>query len=156
MYPYSINGVIGAASNMVPSTDNPPYSGDDFLAAFPQFLGFIPAETLDMYVKLAHASVNVGRWLDWWQQGMTLFIAHWCTLYLQWSQNPTGTAAGVINAGMSKGLQASKSVDQVSVSYDFSTALQDLNGWAGWKLTAYGIQFATLGRIVGMGGMYVR
>ena len=30
------------------------------------------------------------------------------------------------------------------------------HGWAAWKLTTYGTQFATLARMVGKGGMYIR
>ena len=71
------------------------------------------------------------------------------------SADPDSGAVGVIKAAETKGLVASKSVDGVSVSYDFSTALSDLDGWADWKTTEYGIQFVTLAKNFMRGGMYV-
>jgi len=155
MLPYSAYGIIAAAANL-PHSDNPPYDSDDFLQQFPQFKEVVPGHILDMYVQFANEAINVGRWHNIWTHAMGLFIAHWCTLWLQWNQNPTGTAAGVINAGEAKGLKSSKSVDGVAVTYDFATAIADLDGWAGWKLTGYGVQLATLGKMVGKGGIYVR
>ena len=64
-------------------------------------------------------------------------------------------AASVVKAGQTQGLLASKSVDSVSASYDFSTALAGLESFAGWTLTIYGQQLATLARLAGRGGMYV-
>ena len=86
---------------------------------------------------------------------MCLFISHFLTLYLQ-SKTPEGSPENqVIAAGEARGLKASKAVDSVSVSYDFTTAMQDLDGWAAFKLTTYGTQFATLAKIYGMGAAYV-
>ena len=48
----------------------------------------------------------------------------------------------------------SESADGVSYSRDGS-ALNDLNGWAAFKMTTFGVQFATMAKLVGRGGMYV-
>ena len=92
------------------------------------------------------------RWGESWQLGVCLFVAHWCTLYLR-SQVPEGaTARQILAAGETRGLVTSKAVGGVSVSVDYSAVASDLNGWAAWKETTYGTQWATLAQMVGMGG----
>ena len=151
--------MIAAAANLCIG-DNPAYTVDDFIAFYPQFgpsgspeVWPVPEVVLQAFVTLASASVQQVRWLDSWSIGMALFIAHFATLYLQ-SFVPAGsTAKLIVSAGLSKGVQVSKSVGDVSVSYQ--SIVSDLNGWAAWNLTAFGQQFATMGRLVGMGGSYV-
>ena len=76
-------------------------------------------------------------------------------MHLQ-SQQPEGaSAAAVLGAAATAGVVTSESADGVSHSMDLSALTQDLNGWAGFKLTTFGVQFATLGKMVGKGGMYV-
>jgi hypothetical protein len=153
-------GVVTAASNLR-SGDNPAYTLADFLALYPQFgapageTGAIPAGVLEMYVAFAHACIQEARWKTAWKPAMGLFIAHWCTLYLMSASDPNSGVAGILAQGQTRGLVASKSVGDVSVSYDFSAATQDLSGWAGWTQTAFGAQLATLAKIIGKGGMYV-
>lgn len=86
---------------------------------------------------------------------MGLFIAHFCTLYLQTAAEPGSAAAEILAAGELRGLQASKSVGGVSISYDYNTALSGLDQWGGWTTTAYGAQFAALAKLYGKGGMQV-
>ena len=105
-----------------------------------------------MYLDFAHHCITYQRWRNSFQIAISLFVAHFCTLYLQ-SFSDT-TAQSVINAGQSKGLVASKAVDGVSVSYDYSTALQGLSEWGGWTMTAYGTQLAMLAKLYGK-GMFV-
>ena len=157
MFPYS--PLIRKASN-VKGGVNPPFSVADFQAVYPHFFGDaltgrIPDEVLDMFLQFANASTKYRRYRKSWKLAMCLFVAHFLTLYLQSAVAPDSPEATVIQAGQTKGLTASKSVDGVSVSYDFSTALSDLDGWAAWKLTGYGTQLATLAKAYGMGGMYV-
>lgn len=151
--------LIRRASNMKGGA-NPPFSADDFRAVYPHFFGAatvgrFPADVLDMFIQFANASIKYRRYHKGWKLAMCLFVAHFLTLYIQSAVDPDAPAAAVIQAGQTKGLTASKSVDGVSVSYDFSTALADLDGWAAWKLTNYGTQLATLAKAYGMGGMYV-
>jgi hypothetical protein len=117
---------------------------------------YAPEAVVEMYVKLADACVKASRYHEAWRMCMGLFVAHFLTLYMQAMADPdNATLQTVAAAGQSRGLTASKSVDGVSASYDFSAVMQDLDGWASWKLTAFGVQYATLAKAYGMGGMRV-
>lgn len=148
------NNIIAAASN-IRGGDNPPYSKETFLALYPQFKDKVPEAFLDMYTSLANASLSYQRYYDAWEMVMGLFIAHFCTLYLQTAAEPGSTAAEILAAGELRGLQASKSVGGVSISYDYNTALSGLDQWGGWTTTAYGAQFAALAKLYGKGGMQI-
>ncbi|TWH46338.1 DUF4054 domain-containing protein [Sporomusa sp. KB1] len=172
MYVYDSGGasIIAAASNLR-SGDNPPYALDDFYVLYPAFgpretpsegpdgepttTYLVDTSIIEMYIELADAVVKESRWRKRWKFAMGLFIAHFLTLYLQSFVDANSTAAQVVAAGQARGLMTSKSVGDVSVSYDFSTIAQGLDGWAAWNLTTFGQQYATLARIVGKGGMYV-
>lgn len=156
---FPIRAVWGAASN-VKGGSNPPFTADEFKKMYPQFFGqdqqLIPEEVLEMFLQFAHSCVKKARYHGAWEYCISLFVAHFLTLYMQSMVDPEyADATSVIAAGQSKGLLASKSVEGVSYSYDFSTAMQDLDGWAAWKLTTYGTQFATMAKMYGMGGMAV-
>lgn len=156
----NVNSIIAGASN-IKGGDNPPFTVDDFKKIYPQFWKgkkpLVPVEVIDMYVQLAAACVKKARYHDMWKHCMCLFVAHFLTLYMQTMVDPEfADARAVAAAGQTKGLMTSKSVDGVSASYDFSAVLQDLDGWAAWKLTAFGAQFATLAKAYGMGGMRVQ
>lgn len=156
----SAGGIIGAASN-IRTGSNPPFSFNDFITMYPQFgpdtntSYLVPQAITQMFINLADASIKEARWHDYWQIAMGWFIAHFCTLYLQGTANPNNGAAAVLAAGQAMGLNTSESVGDVSVSTDYNTIAQDLDGWAAWKLTIYGQQLATIGKLVGKGGMYV-
>ncbi len=172
MYAYDSGSasIIAAASNLR-TGDNPPYALADFYALYPAYgPQQVPSEDpegetittylvdpgiIEMYIGLADAVVKESRWRRQWKIAMGLFIAHFLTLYLQSMANADSTAAQVVAAGQSRGLMSSKSVGDVSVSYDFSAIAQGLDGWAAWNLTTYGMQYATFARMVGKGGMYV-
>jgi hypothetical protein len=141
-------------SNLYSSSGNPAYTPETFLVLYPQF-STIPEAFLTMYVNLAHASLQEPRWKESWQLAMGLFIAHFCTLYLQTMASSTSPAAQVLAKGQAAGLTTSKSVGDVSKSVDYNLVAQGLEGWAGWLLTGFGQQLATLGKFVGKGNMYV-
>lgn len=147
---------FSVASNIVDG-ENPPYGCDDFRAIMPAFSKEnIPDEILQHYIDMANAVVKEARWMSLWKEGMRLYIAHFATLYLDAPQ-AGATRQQIQNSGKMQGNKTSKSVGQVSVAYDAGVqATNDLSGWAAWKLTAYGVQFASLAKIIGMGGMYVR
>ncbi len=115
----------------------------------------MPLVMLQTYLNLANASIQEARYHDAWQLCMGLFIAHFATLWLQGTANPGSSAAQVISAGRALGLDTSESAGDASVSTDYSAVANDLDGWAAWKLTNYGQQLATLGKLVGKGGMVV-
>lgn len=156
----SAAGITGVASN-VRTGSNPAFTFDDFIEIYPQFgpnTGqeyVIPQAIVQMYIDLADACIKEARWRSYWKVAMGWFVAHFCTMYLQGTADPDSGAAGVLQAGRARGLITSKSAGDVSVSTDYSIVAQDLEGWASWKLTTYGQQLATIGRLVGKGGMYV-
>lgn len=156
----SLNGIIGIASN-VRTGDNPLYLFTDFIEMYPQFgpdtnnAYLIPEVIVQVYINLAVACIKEARWKAYWKIATGWFIAHFCSLYLQGTADPNSGAAGVLAAGQAKGLNTSESVADVSVSMDYNQIGADLEGWAAWKLTIYGQQLATIGKLVGKGGMYV-
>ena len=136
---------------------NPPFTVADFRSIYPHFGDdVIPEVILQMYIDLAQASIQQARWRDSWKIAMGWFIAHFATLYIQSITAANSPAAQVIAAGQAAGLTTSESAGDVSVSIDHNAIAQDLDGWAAWKLTIFGQQLATMGRLVGKGGMYVR
>lgn len=146
-------GIIAGAAN-IRRGDNPPYTKDDFLAMYPQF-AIVQSVVLDAYVQLAHASISKARYHDAWEMCMGFFIAHWLTLYLQTLASPEDPIGKIMNAGLAKGVQSSKSADDLSVSYDFSLVSGDMEGWGTYKMTAFGQQLVTFAKMYSMGGMVV-
>lgn len=153
-------GIMNTASNLKTGT-NPPFTLADFFKLYPQFGPdkdnnyIVPEIITQMYLDLANSCVKESRWHSYWKVGMGFFIAHFCTLYLQGVADPNSGAAAVLDAGKAKGLDTSISIGDVSVSTDYSVIASGIEGWAGWKLTTYGQQLATIGRLVGKGGMYI-
>ena len=146
-------GIVSQASN-IKKEEHPEYTKETFLLLYPQFSGVLPDAALDMYVDLGLSCVNYKRFNRMWKAAIGLFIAHFCTLYLQ-SMQPEGTdASQVLASASSAGMVTSESADGVSYSRDGS-ALNDMNGWAAFKMTTFGVQFATMAKLVGRGGMYV-
>lgn len=136
--------------------ENPDYTVATFRANMPAFTAqIISDEILASYVTMAHSIVKEARWHSLWVTGMNLFIAHFVTLFLQMPEAGM-TKEELLNASKVGGSISSKTVGPISVSYDNTQATQDLNGWAAWKLTTYGVQFASLAKMLGKGGMYIR
>lgn len=152
--------IIAGAANIKGGV-NPPFFVEDFKVIYPQFWDkkgnpLVPEEVLKMYISFADSFVKKSRYHDSWKVCMSLVVAHFLVLYLRtMSADPDSGAMSVIKAAETKGLVASKSVDGVSVSYDFSTALADLDGWADWKTTEFGIQYITIAKNFMRGGMYI-
>lgn len=154
-FPYnSAQQIIGAAAN-IKTGSNPSYTYADFIAFYPQFTDVIDPVIVEQFISMANVTVLKDRWHESWQFGMALFIAHFSTLYLQAQTGDNPTAAQVVAAAQARGLQTSKSVGDVSVSYDFSHIVNDLSGWAYWKSTSYGVQFATMARMFAKAGSYI-
>lgn len=150
------NAIASRAAN-IKDGKNPSFAIDDFRKMMPAFTSEIVADDIvQQYVDMAHAVVKKSRWHQLWKEGMRLYIAHFLMLYIQTTADPSSGIPGIINAGATRGIATSKSVEAISVNYDVNLANGDLTGWADWKLTNYGSQFATLARMLGKGGMYVR
>lgn len=145
--------LVEEAANIRDGT-NPSYAAKDFLIWYPQFNGLIPDVVLNSFIDLGNAVVKETRYKGQWKLCIGLFIAHMCALWLKSSAEDGASAAEVIDAAAVNGVITSESADGVSYSMDTS-ALQDLNGWAQFKLTGYGVQFASIAKLMGKGGMYV-
>ena len=155
-----VDQLTATASNVFSGT-NPSYVLSDFFAMYPQYgpnAGnyLVPMIILQMYIDLANACVNQARYRTAWAVCMGFFVAHFATLYLQGTASPNSSAGQVIEAGKAMGLTTSESVGDVSMSIDYNAIGASLSNWAAWNLTIYGQQFATIGRMVGKGGMMVR
>ena len=85
---------------------------------------------------------------------MGLYVAHFCTMYLNASPTST-TPQGIVGHAKPALLQTSKSVGDVSASYDAGSINDDLKNFGSFKMTTYGQQLATFVKMAGMGGMYV-
>jgi hypothetical protein len=141
--------------------DNPPFTLDDLYIQYKQYKPdvngncIVPQAVQQMYLNLAHACIKETRWHSSWSLAMGWFIAHFLTLYIQGMADPNGKEGAVLKAGQAQGLQTSVSVGDVSVSTDYSIIANSVNGWAQWKLTIYGQQLMQIGRLIGIGAMYV-
>ena len=159
-YVYDNPSEIIAASN-INHGGNPEFTLCDFLEIYPNFEGILsdstvfPQPVIDMYIQFAQDCVSQRRWGNQWKLGMCLFLAHFFTIHLQAQFPENATAQEVLSYGQSKGLITSKSVGDVSVSYDFSAAVQGVESWGQFNTTSYGLQFANLAKLLGKGGMYV-
>lgn len=118
----------------------------------------VSTELLDMFLAMAYSSVLESRWKAKWKFAMSLYMAHFLTLWLRTQNGPNETAAQIIGTAQTAFATASKSVGEVSVSYDTSSISGSLPGWGMWTTTSYGAQLAQLAAFLtgAKAGMYVR
>lgn len=148
-------GIEQKASNLV-SGENPSYSSTDFLELYPQFDFVIPQSVLDAYIEMANHSLQYARWYGQWSIGMALFIAHYCTLWLQTSAGlEQASPSDIGGSGMLAQNIASTTVGAVSATYTNTTS-SSLDDWGAYTQTEFGVQFASMAKIIGAGAMYVR
>ena len=153
--------IRNTASNVRPGTGEV-MTYARFIELYPQFgptptvpTPLISQMLVEIYLELASKCLSTERWRSYWEVANGWFVAHFCTLYLMSYADPAGGAAVVVATAESKGIVSSESASDVSVSYDVSAVVSDLDGWATWKLTLFGQQLATIGKLVGLGGMMV-
>lgn len=153
----TIRQLKSLAANIRGTFNNPPYTRDDFLSIYPQFTNTVPVNVIDFYLSMANASLSYDIYQDQWKYAMGLYIGHFVSLWLQMTNGLTenSPAAKVIQSSMAQGLIASKSAGSLSISYDNSSVGNDLQGWAAWKLTKFGIMFASLAKLMGKPGSYI-
>ena len=115
----------------------------------------LPLSVLNAYIALASGSLQQARWLDQWQFGMALYVAHFATLWLVTEGTPDKLPEQMALAAAQRGLGAlqSKSADGVSASYQPNSTAAS---WGSWGLTAYGVQLVQMAKLVGMGGMWIQ
>jgi hypothetical protein len=148
----TVSFLVTAASGILMG-DNPVYAKGDFLAFYPQFSGKIPDPVIGAFVALASASLQYARWQESWTFGMALFIAHYCTLYLQSTARTISPTAGqILAAGLAQGVTVAKSVGDVSIS---KQTLQGQESWGAFNLTAFGVQLIQLAKIASTGIMWI-
>ena len=149
--------LISIAANIRPIISNPSFTKEQFLAIFPQFTDKVPDSVLNFYLSLALNSLSYSRWGDSWEMGITLFIAHYLTLYLMSTAglDENSPIQQVVSKSLAAGLTASKSAGSLSKSYDYGSINDDFAGWGTWKLSLYGQQFATMAKLIGKGGSYI-
>lgn len=126
-------------------------SESDFRQAFPVFADkdVYPTAQFNFWLNFSKKMLNECRWADLYDEGQMLFVAHYLVLYAREAEaTSNGDSA---NAGQVQGVETSKSVDKVSMSFDVSKITLDDAGH--WNMTTYGIQFYQLLRMVGMGGV---
>lgn len=159
---YMMMEVFRGASNVI-LTDNPEFTRDDFNEIFPVFKlqdgteikqDEIPIEVFNLFYNMANKSIKYDRFKSVWKYCMCLYIAHYMILYLM-TQNGDPGAQSALAGSLPRGVASSKSVDGLSISYDFMGAAEDLSGYGTWKYTIYGQQLATITKIYGHGGMWV-
>ena len=147
--------IVEKASNIGSTSYNPSYDKTTFLEFFPQFTGKLPDSIITNFIGMANSCLPYSRWQDQWSFGMSLFVAHFCYVYLLTLGDANTPAQQVISScKAAMGIANNKSVGDVSISYDHSY-LQNVYSWGTWTLSIYGQQFITLAKLMGKGGMYV-
>lgn len=121
----------------------------DFRTAFPQFSDLTKYPDAQVQFRLNLADVllsekTTGKEL--FPYLVELFVAHYMALFLSDSRSAAAGGAG----GSAAGVQSSKSVDKVSVSYDTGSTLNPNAGF--WNNTRYGAEFWQLITMFGAGG----
>lgn len=123
---------------------------EKFRADFPQFSDETKYPTLMIKARLSLADVLMSESRfgeDIFPYVVELFVAHYMALY---AADMRGAAVGTAG-GANSGVQTSKSVDKVSVSYDASTTLNPDAGF--WNNTRYGAEFWEYLMIFGAGAI---
>ncbi len=151
--------VFGGSSNVI-LTDNPEFTQEDFSKIFPVFVisdeedSGVPVAVYNLFKAMADKSIKFDRFHSNWKYLMCLFIAHFLVLYIRTQQGDPGSQSA-LSGSLPFGVASSKSVDGLSISYDFLGATEDFSGYGTWKLTTYGQQLITLTKIYGHAGMWV-
>lgn len=148
-----------AAAQNLGSGESPDYVVSDFISDFPQFgangslISTIPQTLAQKFINMASASLSYSKYQDLWSYCMGLYVAHFCTLFLMASNG--ATPENVASKGAPASILSSKSVGEVSASYDIGAIAGDLEKWGTFKSTTYGQQLATFAQIAGIGGAVV-
>lgn len=167
MYPMDYGRVRNLQSIASGIIDGQPgaYTEEMFLEDYPPFKNkntgenFVPSAMMNSFLKMANDVVSPDRWGETWRLAIGLFVAHYATLYLKTIQNnPDGSTniAAASAAGQNYGIVTSASLGDASVSYDTSAATNLTTNWGQWNLTAFGQQYASLARMMCMGGCYIQ
>ena len=148
---------LGTVIQVVNSDSSIGISSPAIASAIQQLLIYeapvVPLAVIQVYLNMAFASLMQSRWREQWYLGMALYIAHYCTLYAQTDGNPQATASQIVANSLQAGVTISQSADGVAQGLE---ALKGFDNWGTWALTQYGVQLATLARVIGAGAAYWR
>lgn len=108
-----------------------------------------PDPTISAYLALAPKFVNVDRWAELADFGVSLWIAHMLVLS---APNQAAAARGK-TPGQRVGVINSKSIDGASVSYD--TTVATLKDAGHWNMSTYGLQFKQYSQMMGAGPLQI-
>lgn len=108
-----------------------------FRQHFPEFSDTLkyPDDQIDFWAGAAEIMIIQRRWGPMYSRGIELYVAHYLTLAARNAQ----VAAGGGNPGLgggATGAVSSKTVGDVSISYDTSSGIDESAGQ--WGLTTYG------------------
>lgn len=140
------------------------YTEAMFLEDYPPFKNkttgecFVPSAMMNTFLAMCNDIVSPDRWGETWRLAAGLFVAHYATLYLRTIKNaPNGSATmgAAADSGTLFGVVTSASLGDASVSYDTSAATNLTTNWGQWNLTAYGQQYASLAKMMCMGGAWI-
>ena len=123
---------------------------EQFRAAFPQYADetTYPPAMIQMRINLADVLFSESRFgEDIFPYIVGLYVAHYLDLYAADMRSVAVGASG----GANSGVQTSKSVDKVSVSYDASATLDPNAGF--WNNSRYGSEFWEYLMIFGAGAI---
>ena len=149
----TITGVTANPDGSVNLTLSQPATGDAAGLSFNNYQApLLPLAVLNIYIALASSHLVQARWLDDWQMGMSLFIAHFATLWLLSDSDQCSTPGKAAAAGLAQGIATSESAGPVSIGMQPTTGLDN---WASWTETQYGKMFATMARTQGAGPLWI-
>jgi hypothetical protein len=132
-------------------TVTPAITVAEFRQTFPEFddSSVYLDEIVEPWLIVATQLLNPERWGAMYNVGIALFTAH--ELVLGQQAALTASRGGV--PGLGVGVQTSKSINGVSVSYNPS--LSALEDGGDWNLTTYGMRFLRFARMFGSGGVMI-
>lgn len=105
--------------------------------------------TLQLWLGIAANMLDVNRWADYYNIGISYFVAHKITTSL--ISQRAAQSGGI--PGSQAGAISSKSVGGLSVSFDSSSTA--VSGAGNWNMTSYGREFYSLAMMIGMGPIQV-
>jgi hypothetical protein len=144
------DSVVTSLGTNTLTISNDAIANDTILTAYEK--PAMPLMAILAYIFLARASVMYQRYNEMWWLAMSLFIAHYCTLYMRSEAGPFVNAAQIASSGLERGLIAAKSAGGVSAGIRF---IDGYEAWGTWQETTYGTQFITLARSTNMGPVWV-
>ena len=161
---FHVDELRGDASGIVDGSAGA-YTAEMFIEDYPPFKNkatgecFVPTGMLNNILSMCNDIVSPDRWGSSWRLAAGLFVAHYATLYLRTIQTSPDGATSIANAaasGQMFGIVTSATLGDASVSYDTTAATNLTTNWGQWNLTAYGQQYASLAKMMCMGGCYVQ